>query len=122
LAVGVLLVAVGPVVLLAAHGLVPMLLTMVIFAVGQSLVAYTGSTTLARFFGRKAHGAIRASISRIGVVGTGVGPLFTGVSERLFGSFSPALVLFFVLCLPVAVWSLWLSAPPPPPPPPPSDG
>jgi sugar phosphate permease len=84
---------------------------MVTFALGQSLTMATVGTTAARFFGRGHHGAIRSSLSRIGVIATGLGPLLFGTSLRLSGDYSAALLGFALLCLPVAVISPWLSAP-----------
>ncbi len=85
---------------------------MATYALGQSLVGATLATASARFFGRRHHGAIRSSLSRVAVIATGLGPLVFGASQRLTGGYQAALALFAALCLPMAVASLWLKAPP----------
>ena len=87
---------------------------MAICAVGQSLIASTVGATTARFFGRRHHGAIRSSLTRIGGISTGLGPLAFGVSQRASGGFEVALAGFALICLPAAVASRWLVSPPEP--------
>jgi hypothetical protein len=84
---------------------------MVICASGQSLIAATTSATTARFFGRSHHGAIRSSMTRLNILGTGLGPLSFGLSQRFTNQYQGALLLFVALCLPVAVAAAWLSRP-----------
>ncbi|PCC69436.1 Major Facilitator Superfamily protein [Nannocystis exedens] len=86
-------------------------LAIVSLGVGNSTVAACASTALARYFGRRHHGAIRSSVTRIAVIGTGLGTLVTGVSFELTRSYLPALIIFASMCLPVLV--LALSARPP---------
>lgn len=87
------------------------MVAMVLHALGQSLVGAAVGATAARFFGRRHHGAIRSSLTRIGVIGTGLGPLAFGVSHRLTGGYQAALIGFGALCIPAAVASLWLTQP-----------
>lgn len=80
-------------------------------ALGQSLVASSVTATTARFFGRRHHGAIRSSLSRLSILATGLGPLAFGVSLHLTGGYRAALLGFFASCLPVAVAALRLVPP-----------
>jgi MFS family permease len=84
---------------------------MVTYALGQSLVASTVGATAARYFGRRFHGAIRSSLSRLGVIATGLGPLALGASVATTGGYVAGLVGFAVLCLPAMVAALWLRPP-----------
>jgi MFS transporter, OFA family, oxalate/formate antiporter len=85
---------------------------MALFAVGQSLVATSSTTSIARYFGRTHHGAIRASVVRLGVVGTGLGPVFTGLSANRTGGYLAATLLFLAMCAPVLLLSTGLREPP----------
>jgi len=87
---------------------------MVIYGVGQGLVAACASAATARFFGRAHHGAIRSFMVRLGVIGTGVGPLITGLSASLTGGYGAAMLVFLAMCLPVIGLGLALRPPAPP--------
>ncbi|MEQ9319193.1 MAG: MFS transporter, partial [Polyangiaceae bacterium] len=84
---------------------------MATYALGQSLIASAVGTSTARYFGRRHHGAIRSSLSRLGVIATGLGPLVMGASVTATGSYRAALVGFGVICLPAGVASLFLKPP-----------
>ena len=84
---------------------------LVVYAVGQSLNASAVGATTARFFGRAHHGAIRSSMARIAVIGTGLGPLVFGASHHLTGSYDAALMAFALLCAPVALAAVALREP-----------
>jgi len=71
---------------------------MILFAVGQTLVASSANATIARYFGRRHHGAIRSSIIRIGVIGTGLGPIVTGLSANRTGGYIASTVAFVLMC------------------------
>lgn len=92
LTAGTLFFALGPLILCDARHVVTASAAMVSFGVGQSLVASAGGAALARFYGRAHHGAIRASIARIGVVGTGLGPIVTGLGLHLTGAYGAPLL------------------------------
>ena len=81
------------------------------FAVGQSLVGASSTATIAHYFGRVHHGAIRSSILRIGVIGTGLGPVITGVSANRTGGYLLSTLLFVGMCIPVLLLSLGLRQP-----------
>lgn len=84
---------------------------MAMLALGHTLVGPTTQATAARFFGRRHHGAIRSSLSRLTIIATGLGPLAFGISQRVAGSLLPALLGFAALCVPVALAALWLRPP-----------
>ncbi|MEM1331229.1 MAG: MFS transporter [Planctomycetota bacterium] len=86
---------------------------MALFAVGQSLVSSCGAAATARYFGRAHHGAIRSSITRLGVIGTGLGPLITGLSADRTGGYDAALWIFAAMSVPVGLACVWLTAPTP---------
>jgi sugar phosphate permease len=88
-----------------------MVIALVLYGIGQSMNMNALGTTVARFFGRRHHGAIRSSMTRIGVIATGLGPLVFGLSRRFTGGYGAALMVFALLCLPVALLSLRLSEP-----------
>jgi OFA family oxalate/formate antiporter-like MFS transporter len=87
------------------------LVALSLLALGNSLVAAAIATTTARFFGRAHHGAIRSSLSRIGVIATGLGPLLFGLSQHFTGAVDAALIAFAAFCLPVMMTALWLRPP-----------
>lgn len=87
---------------------------MLTFAIGQTLVATSATTAIARYFGRRHHGAIRSSIVRMGVIGTGLGPVFTGISADRTGGYLASTAVFVLLCLLLALLSSGLRAPPDP--------
>jgi len=109
--IGMALVALSPLVLWIHAEPLMAAVAMAVFAIGQTLVAASGSAAVARFYGRAHHGAIRATIARIGVFGTGLGPLVTGGSVYLTGGYSVALVALAVICIPVVVASIRLAPP-----------
>jgi len=84
---------------------------MILFAIGQSIIVMCAGATTARYFGRAHHGAIRSSLARIGVFGTGLGPICTGLSAQLTGEYRPAMLGFIGLCLPVIVLAFQLAPP-----------
>jgi MFS family permease len=112
LALGMALIAISSVALLMARSAFVASGAMACFGAGQSLVAACAAATVARYFGRANHGAIRSSLTRIGVVGTGLGPIFTGLSVEYAGAYEPALWIFGAMCVPVMVAALGLTQPP----------
>lgn len=68
-----------------------------LFAIGQIVVGACGGATVARAFGRTHHGAIRSSLTRLAVVGTGLGPLATAASVAITGTYDAALIGFAAL-------------------------
>ncbi len=86
-------------------------LAMVVFAAGQTLAATVSTATIARYFGRTHHGAIRSSLIRIGVVGTGLGPIFTGLSVNRTGGYLASTIAFVGMTVAVGVATLSLRPP-----------
>lgn len=82
-----------------------------LFAVGQALVMGSGTPTIARYFGRAHHGAIRAAATILAVAGTGLGPVALGLSLDGLGSFTPGLIVFAAACAPPAIAGLALKRP-----------
>lgn len=92
---------------------------MVAFGVGQTIVGACGSAAVARYYGRSHHGAIRSSLTRIGVIGTGLGPVFTAgtvfVAARLDAPIATghawAMLIFIAMCVPVGIAVIGLRKP-----------
>jgi MFS transporter, OFA family, oxalate/formate antiporter len=80
-----------------------------LFGASQAIIVGTATPTIARYFGRTHHGAIRGAVSSITVASTGLGPLMFGLGyERSGGSFAPILVGAAACAVPLAfaAWSL----------------
>ncbi len=80
-------------------------------AIAQSVIGSTSGAATARFFGRRHHGAIRSSMTRLNILATGCGPLAFGLSKQLTDGHAVALVVFAACCLPVSVAALWVTPP-----------
>ncbi|MBX3353892.1 MAG: MFS transporter [Phycisphaeraceae bacterium] len=113
---GMGLIALSAVALWAASAPWGASLALGLFGVGQSLVATSGNAAIARSYGRAHHGAIRASVARLAVIGTGLGSTFTGLSAALTGGYALAMILFVAMAVPVSIACATLAAPAPPPP------
>jgi MFS transporter, OFA family, oxalate/formate antiporter len=85
--------------------------SMVIFAISQAILTGVGPPTIARYFGRAHHGAIRGAATVLAVMGTGLGPVSLGLSLDLTGSFSPGLVAGIALCAPLLIGAMFLKRP-----------
>jgi MFS family permease len=109
---GTFAIAVSCAVLLAARSAWMAIAALALYAIGQTLVASAAGAAIARYFGRRHHGAIRSSLARLGVIATGLGPLAFGASLKLTAGYAVALIGFAALCIPVAIATLWLAAPP----------
>ncbi len=81
------------------------------FGIGQGFIAGVGPPTVARYFGRAHHGAIRSVVTFFGVAGTGLGPVMLGWSFDRFGSFDRGLQVFCIMCVPVLLGGLLLKRP-----------
>ncbi len=82
------------------------------FGLGQSVSGGVGNPTIARYFGRTHHGAIRGIIQSIAVAGTGAGPFIAGVAFEWSGqSFIPILIIFAISCVPLAIMATTLRPP-----------
>ncbi len=86
-----------------------------VFGVSQAISVAVGNPTIARYFGRTHHGAIRGTVTTLMVAGTGTGPLMAGAAYDLANkSFTPILIVFTAVCVPLAVSTIWLRPPAPP--------
>lgn len=94
-----------------ATRVVDMHLAMVAFGVSQSLAIGVGAPTIARYFGRAHHGSIRGTTMKLGVAGTGLGPVMLGLSWTLFDTAAPGLWVFIGMSLVPAIAGLWLRKP-----------
>jgi len=81
------------------------------FGVSQAMATAVAVPTIARYFGRAHHGAIRGSVTRLGVAGTGLGPVILGVSLDWAESFGPGLTAMACACVPLGVASMFLRRP-----------
>lgn len=86
--------------------------SMIVFALSQALATGVGVPTIARYFGRAHHGAIRGVVTVLGVMGTGLGPVTLGLSLDLTGSFAPGLLGFIAAGAPLLVAAMFLKRPP----------
>jgi sugar phosphate permease len=114
LSVSLGMVSLSSIILWSAHTMLVAASAMVVFGAAQSLGASCAAATVARFFGRANHGAIRSSLTRIAVVGTGLGPVVFGLSAKFTGGYETAMLIFAGACVPVLIGALWLTVPPAP--------
>ena len=84
---------------------------MIVYGLGMSLTSSCAGATVARYFGRLHHGKIRSSLTRLAVIGTGLGPVVTGLSQDQTGSYRPALWTFAALTLLAGILALALRTP-----------
>ncbi len=85
---------------------------MAAFGLGQAISGGVGNPTVARYFGRTHHGAIRGIIQSITVAGTGAGPLIAGLVFDYSGkSFGPILIVFSLCTIPLAIAATTLKPP-----------
>lgn len=86
-----------------------------VFGLSMAISAAVGNPTIARYFGRTHHGAIRGAIQLASVAATGMGPFLAGYAYELAGrSFTPILAIFAASGVPLIVASLFLRPPAPP--------
>lgn len=112
LTIGGLLIALSVITIWSAKAPLQAMAGMALFGIGQSTIASSSNATLARYFGRRGHGAIRSSIMRIGVLATGLGPLITALSIKFTESYSSAMIVFIALCAPAMALTMSLRPPP----------
>jgi MFS transporter, OFA family, oxalate/formate antiporter len=111
LAAGMGLIGLGAILIMLAWQPLVAAAATVALGAGHSVTATCSSATLARYFGRAHHGAIRSSTMRIGVIGTGLGPVVTGLSVRYAGGYNTAMLTMAAMCVPVLILCLWLRPP-----------
>ncbi len=81
---------------------------MATLGLGHGLIGAVAGTTLARFFGKAHHGAIRGASATAVVAGAACGPYLVGLVAEQIGSYSWAVagMAFISLPLPFIGWSL----------------
>ncbi len=100
------------------HGTIPLMAVgMALHGVNQAIVVAVCSPTIARYFGRKHHGAIRGTVSTAGVIGTGMSPFAIAWAYQLANdSFIPAYIACAALTIPLGISACMLREPPRPEP------
>ena len=100
---GLLLLGGSAAVFVVADSALGFVLAMVGVGIAQSAISASSTTALARTFGRAHHGAIRASVTRLLVIGTALGPVILGASQDVLGTYTTGLWVLAAMCLPVAL-------------------
>lgn len=83
----------------------------VLLALSQGLLFVMVSPVLARFFGRRHHGAIRGNLTTFMVIGTAAGPYLFAQWREFTGSFVAAYVAAGAVGCILAIWALRLDRP-----------
>jgi MFS transporter, OFA family, oxalate/formate antiporter len=121
LAPGLLLMAIGIALCLVAtrgvvdaSSLVTLMATgMTVYGVSQAVITGVASPTIARYFGRAHHGAIRGTVATATVLGTGAGPYAVALGRDLAGAdFAAPYLLCIALTLPLGIGAALLREPP----------
>lgn len=87
-----------------------------VYGVSQAVIIGVANPTVARYFGRTHHGAIRGTIATATVMGTGCGPYAIALGYDLAGEdFTPVYLLCVALTVPLAVGAALLRKPKPMP-------
>jgi sugar phosphate permease len=75
------------------------------------IIRTVGSVVWVNYYGREHQGAVAGAAVSVAVAGSALGPLPLAISEDMFGTLEPALILF--MCLPIIAGIVVLSAAPP---------
>lgn len=96
---------------------VPLMATgMGVFGASQAVIVGVANPTIARYFGRTHHGAIRGTITTAIVVGTGGGPYLIALGHDLAGGdFTIVFLSCVALTIPLGIAATLLRKPEPPP-------
>jgi MFS family permease len=81
------------------------------FGAGQGFSLAVGAVIWVRYYGRKHLGSIRGSTLCLTVGGSGCGPLIMGVIRDRYGTFDPAIAVFFCLMVVLSGLSWWATKP-----------
>lgn len=111
---GAIMLAGGLVTLWVAQTSSAMHLFSALFGGGQGLLIAVSSVLWVRYYGREHLGSIRGWVWCATVAGSGCGPLIMGQIKDHYQSYDPAILIFLVLLLPLAIAS-WFVRPPVPP-------
>lgn len=94
------------------HIVIVMATAMGTFGFGMGFSVAVSNPTIARYFGRTNHGAIRGTTMSAGVAATGIGPLLMGGAYELANySFTPILIVFACSALPLTICGFLLRRP-----------
>ena len=86
-----------------------------IYGVSQATIAGVSNPTIARYFGRTHHGAIRGFITTAIVMGTGGGPWIFAFGYDLAGDdFTPVMLVFACFAVPLGIAAALVRKPVPP--------
>jgi sugar phosphate permease len=92
-----------------------MALGMCVYGASQAIVMCVGNPTIARYFGRTHHGAIRGTVSTAMVMGTGAGAYVVALGYDLAGrDFTIVYLICAALTLPLGIAAAMLRRPTPP--------
>jgi len=92
-----------------------MMVGMGVYGMSQATVMGVANPTIARYYGRTHHGAIRGFVSTAIVMGTGAGPYIFALGYDLGGKdFTGVMLLFACLAVPLGVAAALLRRPAPP--------
>jgi MFS family permease len=81
-----------------------------VLGAAHGTITTVGSPIIVRHFGRRAIGAIKGSISTVGVAASGLGPAAVAVGAQQFG-FEPTLAVTAALALPLAIGAWFIKRP-----------
>ncbi|MFW5652493.1 MAG: MFS transporter [Planctomycetota bacterium] len=85
---------------------------MAVYGSSQAIIMGVGNPTIARYFGRTHHGAIRGTLATAIVMGTGGGPYAIALGYDLADAdFIPVYIISLLLCFPLALWAIFLREP-----------
>jgi MFS family permease len=102
---------------MVASGLIIPLMAvgMGVYGASQAIVICVGNPTIARYFGRTHHGAIRGTVATAMVMGTGAGAYVVALGYDLSGKdFTGVYLICAALTLPLGISAVWLRKPAPP--------
>jgi MFS transporter, OFA family, oxalate/formate antiporter len=111
LAVGVLVFCLGLWQLSISHQISGILLTGALLGASQGIYMAASQPLWARFFGLANLGKLRGILMAINVAASSLGPLMVGFCRDQLGDFTPVLMLFAVLPLPLVAASLFVCKP-----------
>ncbi|MEM1448095.1 MAG: MFS transporter [Planctomycetota bacterium] len=111
LTVAMTLLAVGTVLLGLADSALDAHVGMALHGVAHGIATATMAPTIARYFGRAHHGAIRGLSGSVGVAGSAAGPWALSALADVVGGFGRALLLLGLATVLVAAWCAFLRRP-----------
>ena len=111
LATAMLLLAVALAILISGSNPWMALPFAILLGVHGGIIRTVGSVVWVNYYGRKHQGAVAGAAFSVAVAGSALGPLALAISQDIFGTLVPAMILF--MCLPIIAGIVVLSAAPP---------